>query len=393
MTSHTASLEWLRDEQGSLDRALPLGWLQRPTAVDVIDGLLAYRFDRWDDVHEPGPHLLDRFRGLADGSDAAIGDFAREWGRLGVCAQGDVRHYRPDSPCDGLAAIPTYTPPASCPAHAWLPPRPVVSLVRGPWILGADGRVDLTLTVDRCRGQATPPTGYQWAEPLVAWRAYARFADDVLRLAVELHAKVRNPPADGLGDDPLLHGVQPPRAGDALSPSWSYLQLWRLVEWWVETGDVRPGFGTHWPRWPTMELRGNGLVGALAMRLLLAVVQADHFVTCSACGTAFMPRRWPREGERRFCESCAEAGVPQRLAQRDRRRRMRVSEQLRAMLPVLREQADGEAALVAVLVDEGRRREPELVEDQLWRVAREVLSPSTDQRTRGRKRKVTRPMA
>jgi hypothetical protein len=390
MTLHNTSLEWLRDEQGSLDRALPLGRLQRPTSVDVIGGLVVYRFDRWDDYHEPGPRLLDRFRGLADGDDEAIRDFARDWGRLGVCGQGDVRHYRPDAPCLGLAAIPKYTPPISRPADAWVPPRPVASLLGGAWILGEDGRIDLTRTVDRCRGQAAPPAGYQWAEPLVAWRAYARFADDVLRLAAELHAQVRRPPADGLGADPLLSGVQPLRADGPPSAAWSYLQLWRLVEWWVETGDVRPGFGTRWPGWPTVELRGNGLFGALAMRLLLAVVQADHFVACSACGTAYPPTRWPREGERHFCPACAGSGARERLAKRDQRRRSRVGERLREVLPTLRVQARDEAELVQLLIEEARRAEPALPDEQLARVAIETLDPPTTKPTRGRKPRLAR---
>jgi hypothetical protein len=235
-----------------------------------------------------------------------------------------------------------------------------------------------------------PPPGYHAAESLTAWRADAAAANDVLRLAAAVHELVQQPPRGGLGDDPRRSGIRPPGRDEPPPPAWLYLQLWRLVSEWLELGDVRPGLRTHWPRWPSLELQGAGLCGAVAVRLLLAVVQADYVVPCAACGALFTPLRWPRAGERSFCESCVSDRAPQRLAQRDYQRRRRAGARLREVLPTLCLQARDEADLLELLVEEARRAEPALPEEQLRRVAGETLEPPATEPTRGRKRRLAR---
>lgn len=68
-------------------------------------------------------------------------------------------------------------------------------------------------------------------------------------------------------------------------------------------------------------------LGAIAMELAALVVDRDWAPVCSGCSRPYARAgRAVKRGQRNFCDSCKEAGVPLRLAQRDRRGRLREKE-------------------------------------------------------------------
>jgi hypothetical protein len=67
----------------------------------------------------------------------------------------------------------------------------------------------------------------------------------------------------------------------------------------------------------------DGMLSALVFRTALAMAKSEQIPICDGCGKVFETDRAPKRGQRKFCNTCRDSGVPQRIAQRDSRQRKR----------------------------------------------------------------------
>jgi hypothetical protein len=136
-------------------------------------------------------------------------------------------------------------------------------------------------------------------EPLSAWRDFAQKGLGILEAAA--------------------------REGDAAVPAQAPGWAAQVNEWLVlgrvglriETMDEHYGKRAR----PRVVVGGDGLFGAIGVALLLAVTRTDGLAVCSACALPYVPDRGPRAGQRNYCSSCRDAGVPHRDASREWSRR------------------------------------------------------------------------
>ncbi len=273
----------LYTEAGHLGRPVLTRGLFVPNHIELLKGALWWDVDVDRPISEPtpGPGMLAEFVTLHERPDARILDYARRWGVLHTCIH--------QLPC----------------RHA---PR-----------VGSDGGV-----------VGCDPVGYRThsvfiaASPLDRWRHFAQQAAAILRVAAHLHAGEPGRPED-------WHAIFQESARQA--PWWKRtvnadrLQLASVVTEWMTLGAVEPMLVWHGTA-PTLTFgsRGGGsldLFGALACQLLVAVARVASVAVCAGCGCFHSPRRRPPARRRSYCRDCARAGVPQRHAQADHRRRVR----------------------------------------------------------------------
>jgi hypothetical protein len=86
-----------------------------------------------------------------------------------------------------------------------------------------------------------------------------------------------------------------------------------FIKWQGSSDSMRPGMVFAAPR----------LLSYLAMQLCLVALSQNGFVLCSTCANQYSPLRAPKAGQRNYCPECRTAGVPDRMAQRARRERLR----------------------------------------------------------------------
>jgi hypothetical protein len=225
-----------------------------------------------------GDHgVLDAFVGLADASDTKVLAFARRYSALELCEHGApwIWHTSPEKPCARLEFQPT-----------------------------------------------------------ALYRRYAATASELLRVASLLHRGKTPKTGDyaafeWLGD----YAAFKKRLGDYAAFEWpadsatlAKEAAIERVEWelsrWLDWGDVSPRLdwdssGAH------LQLRGNGLWGALARQLTFAVARVERWAFCHGCGGFYVPSRKPREGEQNWCEKPECKHESKRHAGRAYKRRQR----------------------------------------------------------------------
>jgi hypothetical protein len=148
-------------------------------------------------------------------------------------------------------------------------------------------------------------------EPLRVWRALAEQVRALLRINAALKGRSHNPsPALSPEDWEIID----PGGASLDDPLDEKFFLNMLVNRWLLMGGVRLELygGVKLAKWE-LEVAYNGLVGALAYRLLLMVVGEDRLYVCSGCGGPYIrDSRAPRPGQENFCRDCVE--VPARRA-------------------------------------------------------------------------------
>lgn len=228
----------------------------------------------------PVPDLLDSFRRLAAAPDDEIVAFAAEHGVLGLCEH--------DAP---------YTACQTDPATGEL----VAGYIDNP--------------ADR--------------ERLSTWRYYAGLAERIVSVATTLHGRGHRVDAADL--EPLVHfggyGMFPTMQ-IAGSVTGARSAVAAALTRWLHDGDA--ALRVEWRRGspqPELVIGGEGpdagLFTALGLQLALACTRAEGLWRCTACGRLHERSRPPRPGQRAFCDECRVAGVPLKLANRDRRARQR----------------------------------------------------------------------
>jgi hypothetical protein len=240
-------------------------------------------------VAEPG--FLDGFLELAGGEGEAVLDYAERFGGvLAFCRHGvpgGTRHLDDEagSWCE---------PAGRESVEAWLRwSRLARSLVAVADALGTGGRVP----------------GGLWPEVLP-------FAFYGARAIVD--------PWPGLDE------LRVPRRADARRAL-----VAQALSYWLEAGGVR--VGVEWlgkrPRFVmgSGAVPDAGILGALGVELVMRCAASERLEECAGCSRPFplsAPQRARLERDpsaRMFCEECREAKVPQRLAMRDRRARLRAA--------------------------------------------------------------------
>jgi hypothetical protein len=277
-----------------------------------INGWIEYR------AVVPDREILAKFLRLADKADQDLREFAAKWGMLFPEKAGIMK----DNQLNPITL-----------------PGPVLAshFGTGAW-----------------------PEG-EYREGLEEWRAWARRARIVLRIASKLHKgepgdredwEVLYP--DFAGSDfvwPLQSSNFPAevvaKPGEVLTPeveaqnrqlgylratlmTYEWIRLSDHMDIWIQEGDVRPLLALEGATGARLAIGGHGLMGALATQLLFATSRAYGFAECTHCGYPYTPARAPREGERRFCQDCRKEGSDQRYTKRDHQRLMEKARQLRA---------------------------------------------------------------
>jgi hypothetical protein len=112
-----------------------------------------------------------------------------------------------------------------------------------------------------------------------------------------------------------------PSTSDSGEPYWRQLealgrfQMAKSVEFqrqllaevlnnWLELAGVRPRLDWSAAK-PAVQLGGHGLIGALAVQLLVDFSRTDGLAVCTSCGTPFLPGpRRPRRDRNIYCSDC-----------------------------------------------------------------------------------------
>ena len=283
----------LSDPDGRLHRPLSArGWDVPP--IELEDGTLRWQLGTGKPVRMRLANVLTGFTGLVDADEKRILGFARRWGPLGLCEHGFPASHPP-----------TYWPTRAVDAH----PCPY------------DSRDVKRADFHRCEVR-----GYEEDQPWELageWRTWARRAQSTLEAAARLRIGKLPDEAtwrivcdtEGMPSGPGWWA--PPRRLDA---GWAMLDY--MLGFWLRAADVRPTLERHDGKpvitWGSIHAP---LFGTIALQLLMMVTQTQGLAQCSGCGNSYIPRRKPREDQRRYCDDCRARKIPIRDAARDYRQR------------------------------------------------------------------------
>jgi hypothetical protein len=243
--------------------------------------------------------MLGRFVGLRDARDDQILRFARRWGMLELCSHslpiGHNMDWMPPSLADnrhvGRERLDACT----------FEPR--VDRLADWRYWSSQARAILEVGRAIAAGRAADPRRLHDLLTLAPWAD-----DDYLPRAAEVSELVFYPsPLRPAARRPISSAVGRQLVADALD-YWFYAASTRLAMRWSGS---RPE--AVWT---------GGLIGMIGLQLALAVSSANGWAVCAGCGSQHVPAR-PNSTRRSFCPTCREEKGPTRLAQRDRRARLR----------------------------------------------------------------------
>lgn len=281
-------LQGFIDEEGTLERRLPIDQWWVPREVRLKGSGLVWRFDLGRYVSS-GPGLLADFLQLGDASDLAICGYAKKWGVLQICKLHNL-------PASHNVASP--------------PSKETAWFCQCKLRLINEGR------------------GLSYGEPCEAWRKYARQAQAILSLAAQLREGNPGPLQDWqvLRPKKLIEEWLTDKGSTKNQKVFEgRLQVSFELKTWLGLGNV--GFAPYWGEADPIVLFGNRrLFGALALQLLFTVSRTEGFAFCSSCGQCYPPeKRRPRPDQRRYCKRCKKVGRDKADASRDYWRRRHLS--------------------------------------------------------------------
>lgn len=261
--------------------ALPQKW-RVPELIEIDGGDLVYEYLATEQprITPAYEEMLDRFYALTDGSDRDILEYGQDYGVLRLCTHGRPEGWHTDETLCG--------------------PKPI----------------DWERNLNR------------FSEPLAGWRRLA-LALGSLRTAASMIAS--GTPIDRATMNALnwLAGgywdtVDELEAILGRRPKADYHDRRALASTidGVLGYAVRVGarYGPSASK-PDLHLKAKGLADALALQTILTIVTGSQSYICDGCGTVFVPNRQPRYGQRKFCNTCRGAKIPQQFADRARRAR------------------------------------------------------------------------
>lgn len=277
--------------------------LERPVTVQPYHSLNKFRLEggeikispqaKKSVLITPSRGMLEEFVALADAAGHKYLEYACRWGLLELCKE----HHEPTNHnynCEPL-----------------VPSRMVVF---GPTDKAAQEHRETLLS-----------TG----EPICAWRRHARFARALLNIAARLHEGEPGSDEDWetlhFDEAGFLGWNHPERRRRDKSLDIDYektLIADGVNTYWLGSGGVQPRIYWEGSR-PTITFECpkpyGKLYANLAIQLMMAISQLDSMAICSACGQSYMPRRRPKNNQRRYCPNCKK--VAWRDASADYRRR------------------------------------------------------------------------
>lgn len=279
--------------------------LERPVAIQsyssfnkfrIDDGKIKISRDAKGQVITPSKGMLEEFIALAEADEDRFMKYASSWGLLELCKE----HRMATSHNQNCEPI--------------VPFRTVVF-----------GTTDKAAKEHRKKLLSE-------GEPIVAWRRYAQFARAILNIAARLHQgeigsdedwKTLHGRAGFLGWD---YARERRKSKNFPDLEWEKSLLASGVNFWLGCGGVQPKVSWKASR-PIVTFECPKAYGKLfanlAIQLMMAVSQVDSVAICSACGQSYMPKRRPKNNQRRYCPNCKK--VARRDASADYRRRKSVA--------------------------------------------------------------------
>jgi hypothetical protein len=278
--------------------------LERPVAIQPYHSFNKFRIEdgkikisreaKRTVLITPSKGMLEEFVALADADENKYLEYACKWGILELCKE----HFSPTSHNYNCEPI-----------------IPFRTIVLGPTEKAAKEHYEKILSE---------------GEPISAWRDYARFAKAILNIAARLHE-------GEIGSDEDWDTLHFDEAGflgldyaAERRKSKKFPDLYReksmiangVNTYWLGSGGVQPRVSWKASR-PIITFECpkpyGKLFANLAIQLMMAVSQVDAVAICSACGQSYMPKRRPKNNQRRYCPTCKK--VAQRDASADYRRR------------------------------------------------------------------------
>jgi len=295
--------ERLATSEGETDRPFPVRpiWVPDGIRLDSAEDLIALPPSagrRSERPAFPKKGMFEEFVNLKEASSAAILEYARRWGMLGI----------------------------------WQDSHPAVEAIIGESADPADPFPQpLPRTADVTRYGFFGWIGGEYVEPAAIWRLFACQAHAVLDVAALLHAGELAPKDEMALVHAFCHPIERPKLARDAVRQWDLIGA--VIEDWLILGRVMPSL-TRFAGNVGVSYAGTRLFGYLAVQLLLAVARAEGFVTCSGCTRIYEPQgRRPAPGKRRFCRKCRNAGMDVKAAQSDYRRRLRAKNSKRSRRP------------------------------------------------------------
>jgi hypothetical protein len=257
----------ITSETGELDRPIASGEIWVPRSIELKGNKLVWESGGWR-VTSAKAGMLEQFIKIANSPKETIRRrvlrYARQWGVLRICNL----HRKPLS----------HTEPVEF----------------GRWVFEDYAK--------RCF--LLEEGGKHW-EPISAWQSYAKQARAILNLAASLHLGR----VGSMEDWAVVTRTRNPRNLEELyDRNAARHTIASAVDIWLRWGAVEVNFNWDDPK-PTVVIGSNNLFGNLAVQLMLAAGRTQGFVSCSACGNQYIPKRRPRIGERHYCHNCGRAAA------------------------------------------------------------------------------------
>jgi hypothetical protein len=272
-------------------------WWTLPAHEGVPGGARQQRSKRRA-ARVPTERLLDKFCELAGAPVERIERFAEQWGPLELCRHGLPHTHRSAR-------------------SAWPP------IASGRFRLGEVGCVPDGFAVKESDGSESG------REPIERWRWFSRQVGSLRRISSKLHQGENARREDWIE---ILASLTPQPELAFKDIKGSRVSQWRVVvrllELWLEWGDVRPRItmashvaGAERPI-KGITLAGETLFAAIAIYLLAAITKGS-FATCSECGDSFVPKRRPTAGNASYCPrpGCGRDAAVRKAQERLRERR------------------------------------------------------------------------
>jgi len=171
------------------------------------------------------------------------------------------------------------------------------------------------------------PPYFDGCEPLGLWRNLATQLRAILRINARLKGHTHDPSPKPSPDEWKIIDLRKAGPIDTLIDEQYLFQY--VINQWLRRGNVRPVLGTEEEGYSleatdwAIQINYDGLVGALAYRLLLTVVGEDRLYICSGCGEPYIRAvRAPRPGQENFCSDCVDI-ASRRAVERYRQKKRR----------------------------------------------------------------------
>ena len=297
----------LLEGAGDLERPVDCeSWLA-PSRVELAPDGESLLWRRMDVERSPGKGLLEDFAELHEKPAEAILHFARKWGVLGLCREHNLPPGHGGHLCSFRLGPPVALRGDDTTTTTWWPSDPEAP---------ANNRFP------------------SYSEPLAIWRRFSKAVESIL--AIKTHLKDNKlPPVrrwEPVYECPWTQydwmypfPTEPHLMDRSLDTARGLLAC--TINWWLTFGNVRPSIDWAAGRTTTaLRFSVGGLFGALALQLLLIASGSKGWAICYSCQKPYPPRkRRPKAGQRNFCPTCREAGIPGNLATLDCRRRQKES--------------------------------------------------------------------